>query len=100
MLFVVDRELDIGDWCESYFWLWAGAHLILSLRYHSSTALEGGVTGGSVAGALILKDGAPWRTTFGDGGGRNNCVRKISVSCQSRPSVFHKKISHVLRGIM
>ena len=93
--------------CESHFWLWAGAHMTISMRYRYSTALEGGVTGGSVAGALISNNGAPWWTTFGDGGGRNNCcVRKISVSALGRVSgVFHKNNiiiccqSIVLRGI-
>ena len=61
-------------------------HIITSMRYRSSTALEDDAPGGPVAGALISNNGAPWWTTFGDGGGPNNCVvfEKISVSGRSR----------------
>ena len=57
---------------ESYFWLWECAHIILSTRYHSSTALDACMMSTLVAGALISNNGAPWWMTVGDGGGRNN----------------------------
>ena len=62
----------------------------LSMRYRSSAALEDGAPGGLVAGARIAMNGAPWWTTFGDGGGRNNViVRKLGLRWVS--GVFHKK---------
>ena len=49
--------------------------------------------GSLVAGALISNNGAPWWTTFGDGGGQNNCcVRKISVSAAPGLGRFSQKI--------
>ncbi len=78
--------------CESHFWLWAGTHITPSMRYRSSTTLEGGVTGGSVAGALILNNGVPWRTTFGDGGGRNNCWCSKNLGLGLDRAFFTKKI--------
>ena len=44
------------------------------MRYRSSTALEDSAPGGSVAGARMAMNGAPWWTTLGDDGGRNNNV--------------------------
>jgi hypothetical protein len=72
--------------------LGGGAHITKSMRYHSSNALKGGVTDGSVAGALISNNGAPSWMTFGNGGGQNNCCVRKNLGLWSRPGVFHKKI--------
>ena len=68
-----------------------GLHITTSMRYRSSTALEGGVTGGLVARALISNNGAPWWTTLGDDGGRNNVVVRKNLGLGRVSGVFHKK---------
>ena len=61
------------------------------MRYLSSTALEDGAPGGSVAGARMAMDGAPWWTTLGDDGGRNNVVVRKNLGLGRVSGVFHKK---------
>ena len=67
------------------------------MRYRSSTALEDSAPGGSVAGARMAMNGAPWWTTLGDDGGRNN---NVVVRKNLGPRAFFTKKNNPLSNFL
>jgi hypothetical protein len=88
--------LSIVIWPGMKFRSGRGGFFKLSMRYHSSTALEDGAPSGLVAGARMAMNGAPWWTTLGNDGGRNNVVLQKNLGLGRVSGVFHKKSNNHL----